>query len=326
MGTALIQRNNESAVPSLYEIAGLVKADWRRAAAFTGLTALLALLITFVMPYWYRADATFAVEATAAPSSSTVLGLASQLGITGLPGGALSVSYYQQILTSDRVLDRVALGRVSLDSVGNNSWMFSRAREAVSPLDRFNARKRLQDNFGSATNARANTVSFWVEGRTPDAARAAAETILVALNEIILEMRRHRASAERAFLEMRLDTAGLREAALEDSLRVFYLANRIINTPNLQFKEARLKRKVDFALELASQLRSQVEQAKLQEVHDTPVLTLISPPDVPGKRSRPNRRFIVIVAILASILVYGLWATIQLVRRTAVPHVGSSPT
>src|SRR5262245_21166787 len=296
------------------------RRHWQRGAVLVTVTVVVALIITLLIPSWYRSGANFAVETTSLGNVSGVLGLASQLGLSNIPGSGLSVTYYQQVLTSDRVLDRVALGAIPMDSMGPKSRMFTDDQAIASPRQREKARQRLQDHFGTSTNGRANTVSFWIEGRTPYGARAAAETVLVALNEMISEIRRHRDSAERAFLESRLDSATIRETALEDSLRTFYVTNRIINTPNLQFIEARLKRKVDFALELVSQLRAQVEQAKLQEVHDTPVLSVISEPDIPGKRSYPNRRLVLIVALFGGIAVYFTWVALSLSNQRSGPR------
>src|SRR5262249_30200619 len=98
-----------------------------------------------------------------------------------------------------------------------------------------------------------------------------------------------------------------------------YSRNRIINTPNLQFVEARLKREVDFALQLTSQLRIQVEQARLQEVRDTPVLSMVSPPEVPGKRSWPKRSFVGLSAMLGSAALFVVWVTLQLLLIPTVP-------
>src|SRR5262249_29711079 len=115
------------------------------------------------------------------------------------------------------------------------------------------------------------------------------------------------ATAERSFLETRVDSAHERETVLEDSLREFYLHNRLVNSPNLQFTEGRLKRQLEFAQTLTAQLRSQLEQARLQEVRDTPALSIVSPPEIPSKRASPNRKLIVISALLGACLVSLMW-------------------
>src|SRR5690348_16975646 len=239
-------------------------------------------LASFLLHSWYRSGAEFTVESgPIASSSAGVLGLASQLGLAGLPGGAPTISYYEEVLSSDPVLDPVALGALPMDSSGQIDNIFRGKSDTLTTSDKAKARRKLKDHFSTATNGRANTVSFWIEARTPYSARAAADSILASLNRAIIALRRRHATAERVFLESRLDTARQNETRAEDSLRTFYMQNRVLSAPSLQFTEARLKRRVDFALQLSGQLETQVEQARLQEVHDTPVLSIISPPDVP---------------------------------------------
>jgi len=289
-------------------------------ALFVGTVTVLSIAVTYALPYWYRSGAEFTIEAgpTAANASSGVLGIASQLGLASLAGGVPSVNYYEEVLGSDLVLDHVALGALPADSQATRYLRtFSVGHVADTPRLRDEARQRFQHHFGTSTNGRANTISFWVEARTAYAARSAADTILAVLDATITSIRRQRASAERAFLESRLDTALQMEGAVEDTLRSFYLHNRIINTPDLQFTEARLKREVDFALQLTLQLRTQVEQARLQEVRDTPVVSLVAAPELPGKRSWPRRSFVALSALLASAACYAVWIMLRLVLPLA---------
>lgn len=268
--------------------------------------------VSLIMPKWYRSGAEFGIDTgpTASPTSG-VLGIASQLGIAGL-SGANSIPYYGEVLSSDQVLDRIALKPIAIDSAGTAATVYLLHGDPRSPLDRDRARKRLTKHFGWSVNARTNTIEFSVEAPTPDGARAAAETVLVALNQAIVDLRRTRATAERKFLEGRVDSATLIQSQVEDTLREFYLHNRLINTPNLQFTEMRLKRQVDFALQLTSQLRGQLEQARLQEVRDTPAVAVIAAPELPGERSSPNRKLIVVAAALATLLLELTWAIVSI--------------
>jgi uncharacterized protein involved in exopolysaccharide biosynthesis len=59
-------------------------------------------------------------------------------------------------------------------------------------------------------------------------------------------------------------------------------------------EEAKLKRTVDMAQQVYTQLRLQEEQAAVQEVRNTPTISVFDPPRVPVKRSWPRRRMAVI--------------------------------
>lgn len=276
--------------------------DVRRAGAITLGAALLAGALSFLLPSWYTASATFTVDSTPTLNlgGAGMLGLASQLGLGGALGsGTTSAQYFADVLGSPAVTDRVALGAIPHSPNGDLTNDFGSAGLAAAPKKRDAARKKFAKHFGTSVNARTSTITFSVDSRTPYAAKAAADTLLSRLNAVVIELRRRRASAERTFIERRLDSAAVRQLALEDTLRSFYATNRMTaGSPNLQFVEARLRRRVDFAVDLANQLRTQLEQAKLQEVRDTPVLSVITSPEEPGRRSAPNRRLIVLAALV----------------------------
>lgn len=290
-------------------------SDVVRATIIAGSTVALALLVSLVLPKWYSSSATLTVDANPSINlgGAGVLGLASQLGLSaGMSGGTGSAQYFADVLGSPAVTDRVALGRIPQSSDGAEANNFGSPGPHPSPKERDAARRRFAKHFSTSINARTSTITFTVDGRTPFAAKVSADTLLSRLNSVIIELRRRRASAERVFVERRLDSAAVRQAALEDTLRWFYANNRMIaNSPNLQFQEARLKRRVEFALDLANQLRTQLETAKLQEVRDTPVLSVITPPELPGKKSAPNRRLIALAALVFA----GVIALVDFGRR-----------
>jgi hypothetical protein len=143
----------------------------------------------------------------------------------------------------------------------------------------------------SAANPRIQQVSFTVEGPSMKVARLMADTILVALNDLVVEVRRKRANAEREFLEKRFGALGDSLRAREDVLRQFYEQNRNLASPQLQFEEVRLRRDVDRVQNVYAQVGGQLEQARIQEVRDTPALIVVDPPIDPVRKSfRCGRR------------------------------------
>ena len=68
-------------------------------------------------------------------------------------------------------------------------------------------------------------------------------------------------------------------------------------------QEAKLKRSVDMAQQVYIQLRLQEEQAAVQEVRTTPAISVIDPPSLPVKRSRPKRSLAVALGLLAGFLI-----------------------
>ena len=70
-------------------------------------------------------------------------------------------------------------------------------------------------------------------------------------------------------------------------MQQFLQRNRdLLNSPELTFQRDRLQREVSMQQEVFTSLAQALEQAKIEEVRDTPVLTLVEEPELPV---RPDR-------------------------------------
>jgi uncharacterized protein involved in exopolysaccharide biosynthesis len=128
-------------------------------------------------------------------------------------------------------------------------------------------------------------------------------TLLRLASAFNLDTRKSRAKAERQFVERRLEEVRTQLLAVEDRLQSFYQRNReYARSPALTFERDRLARDVEFARQLYVTLAQSVEQAKLEEVRDTPVITLIDQPSRPLRRDpRGTMRMTVLAFIAATV-------------------------
>ncbi len=96
----------------------------------------------------------------------------------------------------------------------------------------------------------------------------------------------------------------------EDELKRFYEKNRSWQqAPQLTFEEGRLRRQVEVQQELYLTLRREYETARIEEVNDTPIITVVDSAVPPRSRSSPKT---VVVTTLGLILgaVVGVFAAI----------------
>jgi tyrosine-protein kinase Etk/Wzc len=142
-----------------------------------------------------------------------------------------------------------------------------------------------------------------------------AERLVKGVNQFNLETRKSQAAAERQFVEAQAAAAevALREA--EDRLQNFLQRNRETGgSPQLVFERDRLQRDVNLRQQLYSTLLQSREEAKIREVRDTPVITVIEPPRLPivGESRKTIQKFLMgafagaVIGIFTALLAHGL--------------------
>jgi len=119
---------------------------------------------------------------------------------------------------------------------------------------------------------------------TPYAALALRvnQRLLEAAEPVQSRQRQSQAAAERRFTEQRLDEVKQELSHAEDKLQAFLQRNRDYrDSPQLSFEQDRLAREVARQQQLYTSLSQAYEQAKIEEVRDTPVFTVVERPDLP---------------------------------------------
>jgi uncharacterized protein involved in exopolysaccharide biosynthesis len=150
-----------------------------------------------------------------------------------------------------------------------------------------------------------------VQLHNPVAARDVARAFVAQLDSFNLRTRQSQASSERKFTEARLNDARNQLRAAEDELMSFLQRNRDYrSSPQLTFVHDRLERNVFLNQRLFETLSQSYEQARIEEVRDTPVITVVEDPLIPAKADpRPFGR-----AVAAGLLL-GIAAATVLGRR-----------
>jgi uncharacterized protein involved in exopolysaccharide biosynthesis len=149
-------------------------------------------------------------------------------------------------------------------------------------LRREAAIKRLSDLIDVSTSLKTGMVTLEVTMRYPELARSIAARFLELLNTYNLKVRQSQASAERQFTEQRVKEIQEDLRAAEDRQQAFLQRNRDFrNSPELSFQHDRLAREVAMQQQVYTTMVQAYEQAKIDEVRDTPVITVVEQPEAP---------------------------------------------
>ena len=287
-----------------------VLAGWRVVLglplAFGAITAIIVLI---VRPK-YTAVASFVPETsqeTQLPSG--LAGLIGQLGINLPFGGSQSGDFFGEVLTSRQLLTATLTSTFRDSTKGSPvrdttllAILDPRGRTEAARLE--NAIRDLKDDISVKVDRRSGLISLSVSGRPSQLVADVANRMLVLLNEFNLGRRQSRSGAQRRFVGQRLEVAEQELRKAEDAQLRFLTENRRYrDSPLLSFESERLARVVSLRQEIFQTLSREFEQARIAEVRDTPLLTVVDQAVAPVRRSSPKRVLLVVLAMLGGLCV-----------------------
>jgi uncharacterized protein involved in exopolysaccharide biosynthesis len=118
----------------------------------------------------------------------------------------------------------------------------------------------------------------------PTVSLALVERLVGEVNRFNLQTRKSQASAERQFVEARAAEAETTLRAAEERLQSFQQRNRIFSPQSqLGLEFDRLKQEVERYQAVYSSLLQNRDEARIREVRDTPVITMLETPRLPVK-------------------------------------------
>lgn len=311
--------------PSPFDYLSLFLLRWRMIAGTAMVAGVVALATTFLMPSQWTAKTSFLPVSNSAGAISSALGsLAGDLGIA-LPGGSTTdgPEFYLALLKSRPILDEVLDTRFQ---AGDDSLTLLEILDAGGSTEaqrREQARDDLLDRLGASSDRTTRIVSVAVRAPDADLAAAVANRFVQLANRYNQENRAFQARETRRFVQSRLEQSAQDLRAAEEEQRAFRTRNRRFETPELQLEDERLGRQVEIQRQLYLSLRTQFENSRIQEVNDTPVLSVIEEAVPPVQRSSPRRgRTTALALVLGGVLGAGLALTqgaIQQLRNSADP-------
>lgn len=261
----------------------------RRAILVVTIAGLaIGVLVALRQPTFYTAGFTFIPQASQDQRAAALSGLASQIGISL---GSVGAASQPPQLYADVIESREVLGPVAADTFTKAEGAGRHPLPAILGISGDNAAvthertlQVLRDKVVSSVVAARTTgaVTISVRTRWPGLSLAIAERLLDGLNRFNRETRQTQAGAERRFTEQRLTAAETALGASERAMQRFLEGNRQFErSSTLAFEHDRLQRDVMLRQQVVSNLAQQYEDARIREVRDTPVITVIDSPTLP---------------------------------------------
>lgn len=251
--------------------------------------AVIGLVIGLTGPRLYTSSASFIPQGADAAQAGGLAAAASQFGIrlpgAGSSGGMWGPSVYVDIIGSRTLLQPLALDSFVVAGQGSPkvSLLDLLKIRGDTPAIRMNEGvKALQRIVQASEDKDVGAVDVTVTTRWPTVSLALARQLIDAINAFNLQKRKSQATAEREFAEARAAEAEQSLHDAENRLSAFMEGNRVANAPQLALERERLQRDVELRQQVYTTLVQSREEARLREVRDMPVITMLEDPQLPA--------------------------------------------
>lgn len=251
-------------------------------------------IFSLTRPREYVASLSFVPEVTR--SGMSVAGLAAQFGIA-MPMNSdepLSAVVYADLLGSDQFLYELLdpSTHASLAKRGISIFRALAIDSGSDSVSRARAIVEVRQHLRIRPDIKTSVVRVQVVSRDASVSQFVGEALFAMLLRFNIEKRQGRARAERKFTEGRLAILRQDLRISEDSLLVFLQRNRDVrSSPLLVFENARLERAVSLKQQLTLALAESFERARIDEVRETPAITVLEStvPVLPASRGTVGR-------------------------------------
>ena len=315
----------------------------------TVLFSALGIILALVSPVRYTASSMFMPQLSERQSNPSLGGLASLAGInlTSIMGGQpqeIAPSLYPQIAASspyrmalletpvgesqisfrDYILDQ-DVGVSIIDKIRKYttdplSLMLSRNNKELTPQinNLFDISKEDRNLFevinqvlSVEVDEKEGLVFISVEFSDRKIAAQLAKAATDLLQNKIIAFKSQSARNNLQFVQAQYDVKRLEFEQIQDSIAIFKDQNLNITSSLYQNQLTRLESQFAVASSVFQELAGQVEQAKIQVNKDTPIFMIIEPVSIPLKRSKPQRKTMVVIwTLLGGVIAMG-WTLVK---------------
>lgn len=264
--------------------------------------------------------------------ASGIAGVAAQLGFNLQAGpGSESPDFYVELVKSQELLRELADTRYHFAVGPNPSDSLEGTVIELFRIDRGTDEDRqraavdlLEQWVSASVGFRTGIVTVRTTAPWRELAVQLNRRLLELLNAHNLERRQSQAATERRFVEERMREVHAELTAAEGDLQRFLRRNRAYkDSPELAFEAARLERRVALYQQVYTALAQAHEQARIDEVRNTPAITIVDRPEGSARRVGGS----IVVQVMLS-LFFGAVLAIMLVfaREYIARQLREDPT
>lgn len=202
------------------------------------------------------------------------------------------------------------LGTLKKYTIGLPGLLFSKDKTAskggnsliVLTEDQKDFVETLSEKYAVSVNEKEGYVSVSANDKDPVAAAEFVRIVTANLQDQIIQKRLEKVQNNLDFAQNQYDQKKREFEQIQDRLARFKDRNQNISNALFLNELERIQAEFSIALNVVTELASQVESAKLQVNKDTPIFSVINPVTVPTERDSPKRTLIVLIWLFLGVV------------------------
>lgn len=253
-------------------------------------------------------------------------GVAAQIGFSIPAGMGPSTPWdelYPEIVQSENLMINLVNKKLSTEKYGPNKFLLDILSEegGYSHEDEFiktkSAIEVLQKMISVEKYRMSPLVTLKVNSFEPQLVQDLADSILGISGELLRNLKTRQIKAKRLFIEERLAEVLNEKNTMQEKFRNFLEKNRGLDSPSLLIREKEMASQLELQNSLYLTLKTQYEEAKIEEVAKTPMIQIIDGPIKPAKMTSPKPMITLFLVIFIS---FSLMFMIVYLRESSIQN------
>ena len=237
--------------------------------------------------------------------------------VLGLNSGGTSVEMYENLMTSEPVLENVIYSNYysfELHDTVDLRTLFKIVANPKLPLRQqpreilLRSIKIVKELITTDLNIETKVLTVKVQMRESQLSADVANNLILSLDNYLNTKRKSKASNQLFYIEKRMVQVKDSLSIMEERAKIFRTQNKIIDqSPELLLEQDRLLRTIEILQTVYVELAKQYELVKLDEIRELPVLNVREIAKDPVEKVNPKRRQKFILLMFVSFALSGMY-------------------
>ena len=284
-------------------------------AKFSIFCVLVTIIYVLVVSPLYLSKAKVLTNTGNTNSVGKISSLASQFGVnlgdSQNAGSDFSPEVYIEILNSRKLFDELTSLSFNIKNNDDNSlseitlfeYLIDKSPDDFKEKDKEYEFEEFYDSvIKSSKNLDSSSITIEVRTTNKDFSYQLLKSIVSILNKIQLDFKTEKIKSKKEFILKQIESTSLDLEVVEDEWISVQKSNISPKSPALILKEEKLKREVVILTNVYTNLKNELEIAKIEEVEQNKSVDVIDPPNYPVLKDWPKRKNMVIQSFVLSII------------------------